>query len=174
MRAMLAGRRRQRKPCRLSRNNDYDYVDADPINAKDLDGLWGPKWLKDAGRFVKKHRRAIVQGALGFALSAGAGLLAAGICGATAGIGCFLLAGAATRVITGFAARNAADRMMGYRTSGGTMGRRAVADAVGGGFSGAFRGAVGRSPLGYLRKGMAPGAPGPRGLLARPTWRWLG
>lgn len=33
-----------------SRSNDYDYVDADPVNSMDLDGLWGPKWLKKAVR----------------------------------------------------------------------------------------------------------------------------
>ena len=32
----------------------------------DLDGLWGPKWLKKAGRFVKKHRVAIAMTAAGF------------------------------------------------------------------------------------------------------------
>lgn len=42
--------------------NDYDYTNADPINATDLDGLW-PSWIKNAWNGVKKAGRAVKKAA---------------------------------------------------------------------------------------------------------------
>jgi large repetitive protein len=57
-------------------SNDYDYVDADPINATDLDGLWGPRWLRSAGRWASRNKANIALTAAGFVPGVGAGVWA--------------------------------------------------------------------------------------------------
>ena len=53
--------------------NDYDYVDADPINSTDLDGTWNwRKGLKKVGRWAAKHKWDIALTAVSFVPGVGA------------------------------------------------------------------------------------------------------
>jgi RHS repeat-associated protein len=154
----------------------------DPINAYDLDGLcWaGFSWACTAAKAIGnaatsvaktawKHRSQIVHAAIGFGASAIAGAVAVGICGATAGIGCVVVAGVMTRVAIGAVAHPVADRVLGHRTTGRDVLSYAIKDALGGGGAGFLNGAYGRGALGIAMarlKGQAAAKPGFGGLKA--------
>lgn len=115
--------------------NDYDYTNADPINATDLDGEW-PQWLKNVGkkirnkvkkvsrwlneahkninRFVKRHwRTALKVGITVGAAAAGVACAASIVCGVVVG-------GAAAGGI--YAAHNAGTRNWRWKDFAGAVG----------------------------------------------------
>ncbi|MFB9439821.1 DNRLRE domain-containing protein [Streptomyces showdoensis] len=70
--------------------NAYDYVNADPVNAYDLDGKWGCGWCKKKwkqfkksriGKHIRRHRKIY-----GWAAGIGIGVVGAACVAATAGI----------------------------------------------------------------------------------------
>ncbi|WP_282694234.1 DNRLRE domain-containing protein [Streptomyces sp. CC208A] len=70
--------------------NAYDYVNADPVNAYDLDGKWGCGWCKKGwnkfkksriGKHIRRHRKIY-----GWAAGIGIGVVGAACVAATAGI----------------------------------------------------------------------------------------
>jgi len=85
-----------------------------------------------------------------------AGAAAAAFCGATAGIGCLLVAGAVTRVAVGASWHWTADRAMGYRSNWRTTLGYAAGDALGGGAGGWARGRFGRSAAGTILNRFRP------------------
>jgi RHS repeat-associated protein len=152
----------------------YDYCNAEPINCTDLDGQ-SRRWLRKGWGWVKRNRRQIVQVGVGIAAGAAAGVIAAGFCGATAGLGCLIVAGAVARVAIGGAAHYTADRYMGYRPTWRATLRYAASDLFGGARAGAVRGAYGRGSFGFVRHRFKPkyGYPG-RGIMRRPFWQMSG
>jgi RHS repeat-associated protein len=123
--------------------NDYDYTNADPINATDLDGKWPScGWCKRAWNGVTRGAKwalnnKIVRGAV-VSLAAGA------VCIGTGGAGCVLVAG----IVMGAGLGVANHYVQGGR--GGAFGY--VRAAVNGGIEGGFAAA-----LGMARAGMARG-----------------
>ena len=85
-----------------------------------------------------------------------AGAAAAAFCGATAGIGRLLVAGAVTRVTVGASWHWTADRAMGYRSNWRTTLGYAAGDALGGGAGGWARGRFGRSAAGTILNRFRP------------------
>ncbi|MER7845079.1 ricin-type beta-trefoil lectin domain protein [Kitasatospora sp. NPDC096077] len=139
--------------------NAYDYVYGDPINQYDLDGRFCLKHRKGGGcvggrTFNKAKDKVshaaskatnVVKGAakkvnkrsvVHFAVNVGVGAVAGGgaalFCGATAGLGCLVVAGAVIGVTVGTPAHVGADGVMGYKVSDRQIGKYALQSGFGG------------------------------------------
>ncbi|MCX5201568.1 DNRLRE domain-containing protein [Streptomyces sp. NBC_00237] len=111
----------------------YGYP-ADPINEYDLNGQWKINWRKWTHRAIN----------IGSGFVAGAAAVA--VCGATAGIGCVVIAGAIIGGMVGTTSHLAADRAFGHRTTRREALRYAGTSVAGGAFQGAFRLRYGAGP----------------------------
>jgi RHS repeat-associated protein len=99
--------------------NPYTYP-TDPINHQDMTGAFDlGGWINNAWNsavdWVGSNREAIVRFSLSVIATAVSTVLIAGICGASAGIGCFILAGATIGGLHATVAQLVTDRIFRHR-----------------------------------------------------------
>lgn len=148
--------------------NDYDYVNADPINGTDLDGqCWVCNLWHKATHWVSRHRTQIVHFGIGIAVGALATVGAAVVCG-PAGLACAALAGSLIGGFGSAAANYGAARLMHERVT-----KRKIASwFLGGMGSGAIKGLRGGLELTGLKLGRVLRAGGLRGLSRHLRTSW--
>nr|BFD88601.1 RHS repeat-associated core domain-containing protein [Streptomyces sp. Xyl84] len=111
------------------------------------------------GRVWQNHKEWIVHRAVSTGVGFAAGIAAVAICAGTAGVGCVIIAGAATGALIGTPAHLIADKAMGHETTGREAIKYAAGSAMAGGFQGWYRQRYGGGPAtvigGAIVRGLA-------------------
>ncbi|MEO7262337.1 MAG: RHS repeat-associated core domain-containing protein, partial [Jatrophihabitantaceae bacterium] len=123
-------------------DNPYVYV-LNPTDDYDLNGQWRCRWCE-------RHSR-LIHAAVSIAVTVGVGLAVAGICGATAGVGCLVIGGALMGSAASLGGHWAASRYLTRQRVTNRQAVRWVAQGAGSGAFGAFRASTGASNLAFAR-----------------------